>query len=93
MVGEIKTSQIVAQRTRLKVYAGHPMETLFFDDKIKTVDDFFQGNAPVDWIQKTPVKWVVYGPYEKELIPTFAPLPDLELVYQNETVMIYKVKH
>ncbi len=93
VVGEIKTSQIVAQRTRLKVYAGHPMETLFFDDKIKTVDDFFQGNAPVDWIQKTPVKWVVYGPYEKELIPTFAPLPDLELVYQNETVMIYKVKH
>jgi hypothetical protein len=89
--GDIKTGQLVAQRTKLKAYVGHPMETLFFIDKIKTVDDYFQGKAPDDWIQTTPVQWVIYGVYEKELTPTFAPTPDLKLVYQNKTIMIYKV--
>lgn len=91
--GDINTGQLVAQRTRLKAYAGHPMETLFFNDKVKAVDDYFQGKVPDDWIQTTPVNWVVYGTYEKELTPTFSPDANLTLVFNNKTVLIYKVNH
>lgn len=93
VLGDIKTGQLVAQRTRLKTYVGHPMETLFFDDKLTNTKAFYNGNAPNDWIQQTPIQWVIFGQYEKELAPTFMPDPDLELVYQNKTVTIYKVKH
>ena len=92
VLGNIRTGQLIAQRTRLKTYVGHPMETLFFDDKIAAVEDYYQGEAPGGWIQKTPIQWVVYSLYEEEFTPTFTPDPDLELVYQNKTVWIYKVK-
>jgi hypothetical protein len=93
VLGDIKTGQLVAQRTRLKTFVGHPMETLFFDDKITAVEAYYEGNAPEAWIQKTPIQWVVYGPYEEELAPSFTPNLDLILVYQNNTVLVYKVNH
>ena len=92
-LGNITTGQLVAQRTRLKTYIGHSMETLFFDEKMSSVASYYQGDSPDAWIQDTPIQWVFYGQYEKELAPSFTPDIDLELVYQNETVMIYKVKH
>ena len=69
------------------------METLFFNDKIASVEAYYQGSNPNDWIQQTPIQWVVYSLYEKEFTPTFIPDPDLELVYQNKTVAIFKVTH
>ena len=93
VLGNIRTGQLVAQRTRLKTYVGHPMETLFFDDKMTAIEAYYQGKTPNDWIQQTPIQWIVYGIYEEELTPTFIPYPDLELVYQNKTVLVYKVKH
>ena len=44
VLGEIKTGQIVAQRTRLRTYIGHPMETLFFNEKINAVEEYYQSN-------------------------------------------------
>lgn len=92
-LGEIKTGQLIAQRTRLQTYIGHPMETLHFDKKLISVEAFYKGNANKDWLQKTPIQWVVYGPYEKELTPTFSPEANLTLVFKNKTVLIYKVDH
>lgn len=89
VLGNIRTGQLVAQRTRLRTYVGHPMETLYFEDKMKVIEDYYQGKLSDDWRARTPVKWVVYSLYEKELSPTFTPGPDLELVYQNKTVLIY----
>lgn len=86
------TGQLVAQRTRLKTYVGHLMETLFFEDKLSSVEAFYNGSAPANWLQQTPVRWVIFGPYEKGIAPAFIPPPDLQLVYQNKTVQIYKVK-
>lgn len=92
VLGDIKTGQIVAQRTRLRTFAGHPMETLFFDDKIKNIEDYYKGNSPDNWINDENIQWVIYGSYEKEIAPSFIPSSDLDLVYQNKTVFIYKVK-
>jgi hypothetical protein len=91
-LGNIRTGQLVAQRTRLKSYVGHPMETLFFDDKIASTEAYYKGKAPANWLHRTPIRWVIYGPYEEEFTPIFIPGPDLKLVYQNDTVRIYKVK-
>lgn len=93
VLGEIKTGQIVAQRTRLRTYIGHPMETLFFNEKINTVEEYYQSNTPEGWIKNTSVQWVIYSQYEKELAPDFQPDSKLELVYQNRTVLIYKVNN
>jgi hypothetical protein len=93
VLGNIRTGQLVAQRTRLKTYVGHPMETLFFDDKMTAVKKYYQGKGSNDWIRQTPIRWVVYSLYEEELSPTFMPDADLGLVYRNKTVLIYKVKH
>jgi hypothetical protein len=93
VLGNIRTGQLLAQRTRLKTYVGHPMETLFFDSKTAAVEAYYRGETPKGWIEQTPIQWVVYSLYEKEFTPTFIPEPDLELVYQNNTVQIYKVKH
>jgi hypothetical protein len=93
VLGNIRTGQLIAQRTRLKAYVGHPMETLFFDSKTAAVEAYYRGETPNGWIEQTPIQWVVYSLYEKEFTPTFIPEPDLELVYQNDTVQIYKVKH
>lgn len=91
-LGAVETGQLIAQRTRLKTYIGHPMETLFFDDKLTKIEAFYKGRAPNNWIQQTPIQWVIYSKYEKEIASSFIPGPNLELVYQNKTVTIYKVK-
>ena len=55
VLGNIRTGQLVAQRTRLKTYVGHPMETLFFDDKMAAIGAYYQGKMPNGWIQQTPI--------------------------------------
>jgi len=92
VLGNIRTGQLIAQRTRLKTYVGHPMETLFFEDKLSIAESYYKDEAPNGWIQQTPIEWVFYSLYEEAFSPTFTPEPDLELVYQNKTVQIYKVK-
>jgi len=93
VLDDIRTGLLVAQRTRLKTYAGHPMETLFYDDKIVEIKNFYQGKLPDQWILEKPIQWVIYGLYEKDLSPSFQPGKELELVYKNNTVIVYKVNH
>ena len=84
------TSQVLAQKTGLRVYAGHEMETLHYKDKLLRVEAFFQGNLPE--LASSPIKWVVYGPAERELSATF-PRPDnLQLVYDTADLQIYRVR-
>ena len=86
------TAQIVTQKTDLRVYFGHEMETLNFDAKQEDVISFYRNNKPDDWIKNTSVKWVVYGPLEQEISSNFSPAQNLELVYDNEDVKIFSVR-
>jgi hypothetical protein len=85
-----QTSQILAQRAGLRAYFGHEMETLNFQTKRMNVQSFFQGKLPE--LANSPVEWVVYGPFERELSPSFPVTSDLELVYEIPELQIYRVK-
>jgi len=91
-LGTVTTGQLVAQRTGLKTYIGHEMETLHYYKKQAVMQDYYRGVTSADWILQTPIEWVIYGPYEKDIAPLFSPDHELSLVYENSTVAIYKVK-
>ncbi len=85
-----QTSQILAQRAGLRAYFGHEMETLNFQTKRTNVQSFFQGKLPE--VANAPVKWIVYGPFERELSSNFPVMSELELVYDIQELQIYRVK-
>jgi len=85
-----KTSQVLAQDAGMRVYLGHEMETLNYMNKQKLVDSFFANN--MDSLATTPVHWVIYGIYEKQINPYFQPAANLELVYSEQGLNIYEVK-
>jgi len=83
------TSQLVAQKSGLKVYAGHEMETIHYSDKLKQVTAWYQANLPDAALAGNRVKWVIYGPYEEELSPDFIPGDNLIEVFTNSEVTLY----
>src|SRR5690242_10160600 len=82
-----QTSQVLAQKVGLRAYFGHEMETLHYKAKQLEVQSFFQGRLPR--LARKPIKWVVYGPFEKELSPTFQAAENLRLVYDVPELQIY----
>jgi hypothetical protein len=85
-----QTSQVLAQKAGLRAYAGHEMETLHYKEKLVEVQTFFQGD--LSELASHPVEWVVFGPFERELSPTFQEPDNLELVYDIEDLQIYRVR-
>ena len=85
-----ETSQVLAQRTDLRVYLGHEMETLDYKSKQMNVQSFFRGELPE--LSQTPIRWVVYGPVEREINPGFHPPENLGAVYESPELQIYEVK-
>lgn len=92
VLADVSTSQLVAQQTTLRVYIGHEMETLNYTNKIHAMKSFYKGTSSTNWLAQTQTKWVIYGPYEKTISRSFSPGSELEMVYQNDTVIVYKVK-
>lgn len=84
------TSQVLAQKTGMRVYAGHEMETLNYSGKETGVTAFYAGQ--LSSLVKAPIKWVVYGPDEEAINPNFAAPNNLELVYEISELKIYQVK-
>jgi len=85
-----QTSQVLAQKAGLRAYFGHEMETLHYRSKKLEVQSFFQGRLPE--LAHKPIKWIVYGPFEKELSSTFQATENLRLVYDIQGLQIYQVK-
>lgn len=90
VLGSELTSQVLAQETGLRAYLGHPMETLDYETKQMKVQFFFEGQTPE--LASKPIKWVVYGPWERRLNPSFQPMKNLELVYDNQGLQVFQVK-
>jgi len=84
------TSQLLAQKVGLRAYLGHEMETLSYKIKQSKVQSFFGGELPE--LASDPIKWVVYGPFEKKLNPDFKKPDKLELVYDTPELQIYQVR-
>ena len=86
-----RTSQLVAQKSGLRVFAGHEMETIFYSEKLKQVALWYQSNLPDEALEISAVKWVVYGPDEKRLAPDFSPGNNLTPVFESSDALLYKV--
>ena len=91
VLADTTTSQLVAQKTRLKVYVGHEMETLLFNEKKLEMQSFFKGTQSPDWLSQTQIRWVIFGPYERKFTDTFTLPANLELRYDKNDVQIYRV--
>jgi hypothetical protein len=87
-----ETSQIIAQKTNLKVYYGHEMETLGYYPKQKATNSFYAGGQTADWLKNTGVSWVIYGPFEREISKDFLPRNDLKLVDDQSDLQLYMLK-
>jgi hypothetical protein len=85
-----QTSQVLAQRAGLRAYMGHEMETLHYDEKTVQVESFFQGEHPA--LAAEPVRWVVYGPLERQFGPGFEVPSGLVLAYESQGLRIYEVR-
>ncbi len=85
------TAQMVAVHTPLRLYFGHEMETLHFDDKALDVENFYRGLQPENWLESLPVHWVIFGPHEREWSQLPPNSSRLEPAYQNDSVIIYRV--
>jgi len=83
------TSQLVAQKSGLRVYIGHEMETLHYDQKTASLKLWYSQNLPPEILKELPVAWVIYGPYEKTLAPDFSPADHLERVYDRDGIEIF----
>ncbi|MBN1451413.1 MAG: hypothetical protein JW963_10395 [Anaerolineales bacterium] len=93
VLSAVPSGQLIAQKTNLRVYLGHPMETLDFDAKSRLVTAFFQGQANPGWLEDTKVRWVLYGPYELALTGnTNFHDTVLDIVYRSAEITIYRVK-
>ena len=85
-----QTAQILAQTTGLRAYLGHEMETLHYVTKKNEVQAFFQGRLPD--LARHPIRWVIYGPLERQIGPGFEAPSTLELVYDSQELQIYRVR-
>jgi hypothetical protein len=83
-------SLLVAIRTPLGVYSGHPMETLNYVDKKREVQSFYQGKQPEGWLAAQMITWVIYGPEEEEWNANPPEAAGLEIAYRNDQVSIYR---
>jgi len=84
------TSQVLAQKSGMRVYMGHEMETLNYKTKKADVQSFFEGKLPQ--LANRPIKWVIFGPLERRISDGFEPPPNLEPVFTTEDLSIYLVK-
>ncbi|MBM3123580.1 MAG: hypothetical protein FJZ87_00735 [Chloroflexi bacterium] len=83
---------LVAQETDLRVYLGHPMETLYYLTRLEEVETFFRGNANPGWLENSGVKWILVGPYEQDTFGlTGISGTNTAIVYMSEEVAIYRV--
>jgi hypothetical protein len=81
---------LIAQKTDLRVYLGHEMETLEYMTKSHFMEAFYQGHANPDWLETTGIQWILYGPYEQALTggAEFS-IAGLETVYRSAEIIIY----
>ncbi len=96
VLGEYETGNYVAAQAGQRVVLGHWAETMHYAEKETAVTQFFTATTPDSWRDDMLLTYVVnyvwYGPREKEL-GSFDPAssPYLELVYENDTIQIYRV--
>jgi hypothetical protein len=87
------TSQLVAIRTPLRLYFGHEMETLHYNEKSQVVERFYRGGEPPGWLKAQGITWVILSPHEIAWLGNPLESSGLEIAYQNSNVIVYRIAH
>jgi hypothetical protein len=85
------TSQLVAIRTPLRLFSGHEMETLHYEEKTEAIQRFYNGDQSNGWLEAQGINWVILGPHERKNIQGSPDITSLQLAYQNDLVSVFKV--
>jgi len=86
------TGQVLAARTGLRVFFGHPIETIEYREKARQVEEFYTGRSTQDWLKNCTCQWVILGPEEMKISVGATPLADLQPVYDRKSVRIYRIR-
>lgn len=96
ILADVNSSYFISGIAGKTVFAGHAVETLYFEDKEKMVKKFFLDNtndeAKMRFLQNYKITHIYYGKREKDL-GEYRPEEKkyLTKVYSNGEVRIYKV--
>lgn len=92
-----RTGLVIPSYTGLRVYLGHPIETVDYGEKREVVEGFYTVGGMSDPERRQVLlgcgcDWLFLGPFERQ-IGDFRPddLGVLEMAYQNPTVKVYRV--
>lgn len=96
VLSEYESGNYIAGQAGQRVVLGHWAETANYQTKETAVSQFFNQATSETWrtdfLRQYGVNYIWYGPREQAL-GSFDPgtLPASELVYQNDTIKIYKI--
>jgi hypothetical protein len=65
------SGMLVAGRSGQRVFLGHPMETMRYDQKVNLVASYFQGEVGLDQLDNC-CDWLILGPAERQLGSKFS---------------------
>jgi hypothetical protein len=86
------SGQLVAARSGLPVFLGHPIETLEYPEKTQHVAELFNGSSAGEWLVDAGVKWVIYRREDGKPGNEISPQAPLEAVYQDGAITVYQVR-
>ena len=93
-----RTGLIIPGRTGLRVYIGHQMETLYYNQKTDKVNLFFnkEGMSTQErqaFLETCGCSWIIHGPFERAENGglQLQALTELHLAFENEEVQIFRV--
>lgn len=98
ILGDVWTGNLVPQFAARPTYLGHLHQTAHFDQKLRTVRDwFFEDQTDVvkkqAWLREARINYLIYGPYERAqggLRPE--DVPGLSQVFSRGLVSVYRVE-
>src|SRR5262249_8583024 len=89
------TGNIAPSMTGSRVFLGHYAQTLASDEKGTLVSAFYTNSMTDEeakqLFQRYRVRFIVYGPYEREISSNFDPPRWLTVAFQNDVVTIFEV--
>lgn len=92
-----QTGNLLAAQGTVRVFLGHPIETLDYTVKAAKVERFYQATTPVgerlSLLRRYGIGYVVYGPWERAL-GTFDPTgtPELRQAFARGNYALYEVR-
>ena len=97
VVSSEKAGQLIASRSGLIAYLGHPIETLEYQKKSGQVASLFASPDVIlerdNWLYESGARWIVCGPPTPDLPCNLTSSSHLREVFEQAGVVIYQVVH